>query len=173
MYVIIVTMVVIVLMGVAYCYFWWRRKLVRQHEAHQSQHEPNVQRHVFSDDHYDHNLLQTPTQQSSASFVEASTLPIITASAINSGIPLIMWPISVGIVNFQQKNVETSWRSNHWKTEAGKLDSLSNGMWRASVAEVDTIWRIRGPRSEHITSCRTHLDISAKHAYTITNKLPL
>ncbi|CAH0493026.1 unnamed protein product [Peronospora farinosa] len=86
MHVIIVTMVVIVLMGVAYCYLWWkRRKLMRQHEAHQSQHQPNVQRNVYSDDHYD--LLQTPTQQSSAFFVEASTLPTTTASARNRGIP--------------------------------------------------------------------------------------
>ena len=89
MYVIIVTMVIMVLMGVTYCYLWWkRRKLMRQHEAHQSQqYQPNAQRNAYSDDHYDYNFLETPPQQSSAFFVEPSTLPATTVSAISNDIP--------------------------------------------------------------------------------------
>ncbi|KAG2907476.1 hypothetical protein PC115_g13941 [Phytophthora cactorum] len=88
MYVVIVAIVIIILMMVAYGYYWWkRRKLMRQLEALQSQSQPQVQRSLYANDRFDHNLLQTPTQPSSVYFVEAFTPPQTAGPIVNGGAP--------------------------------------------------------------------------------------
>eukprot|EP00644_Phytophthora_capsici_P017460 jgi/Phyca11/554999/estExt2_Genewise1Plus.C_PHYCAscaffold_670052 len=85
MYVVIVAIVIIVLMAVAYGYFWWkRRKLMRQLEALQNQNQPQVQRSLYTNDHLDPNLLQTPTQPSSVYHIEAFTPPQTAVPIMNT-----------------------------------------------------------------------------------------
>ncbi|CAH0478643.1 unnamed protein product [Peronospora belbahrii] len=88
MYVVIMAIVVVFLMGFAYSYLLWKRRKVKQQLGNvQSQHQLNVHRNIYLNDHHHDNLLLDPTQQSSMSLVETSTLPASTALSMNSGVP--------------------------------------------------------------------------------------